>query len=93
MLPELDNYDWHEVFGYVGEEDTNCSGKRASWAIDRKPESTPKLYDHPITREDVETIIAMEDGENDGPDWVGFFKLKNGLYLGIEAGCDYTGWD
>lgn len=43
--------------------------------------------------EDVEEIIALEEGENDGDSWVGVFKLKNGYYGYVDAWCDYTGWD
>jgi len=46
-----------------------------------------------FTRADVVEIIACAEGENDGPSWIGVFKIKNGLYAFLEAGCDYTGWD
>ena len=44
-------------------------------------------------REDVEKIIYAEAGENDGDAWIGLFLLKNGKYAGLNAWCDYTGWD
>ena len=47
----------------------------------------------PFTMKDVKTIIHMEDGENDGSNWIILVKLKNGLYGFLSAGCDYTGWD
>jgi hypothetical protein len=43
--------------------------------------------------EDVKDIIASEAGENDGSEWIGIFLLRNGKYLFLKAGCDYTGWD
>ena len=43
--------------------------------------------------DDVEEVIASVEGANDGPDWIGVFKLKNGKYGIVIAGCDYTGWD
>lgn len=42
---------------------------------------------------DVVEIIACDDGENDGLDWIGIFKLNSGQYIKLFAGCDYTGWD
>jgi hypothetical protein len=42
---------------------------------------------------DVMRIVAMDDGENDGPNWIGVFEMKNGTFVFLSAGCDYTGWD
>lgn len=50
-------------------------------------------YAKGFTREDVDEVIYICKGDNDGPDWLGLFKLKNGRYAGLSAGCDYTGWD
>lgn len=47
----------------------------------------------PMTRADVAEIIAAVNGENDGPDWIGVFRLKDGRFLCASGGCDYTGWD
>jgi hypothetical protein len=47
----------------------------------------------PFTREEVSEVIAAEDGENDGDNWVGIFRLKDGRIGYLTAGCDYTGWD
>lgn len=44
-------------------------------------------------REDVAEIIYLIEGENDGDEWCGVFKLNNGKYGTLHAGCDYTGWD
>lgn len=46
-----------------------------------------------IDREDVSEVIACYDGCSDEENWIGVFKLKNGSYLYLSAGCDYTGWD
>ena len=43
--------------------------------------------------EDVDHIIAMSEGENDGANWLMVVKLKNGKFGFLSAGCDYTGWD
>ncbi len=81
----LESYDWAEVFGEGtgGETDNKTDECPPGSNVDRTP---PK-------RSDVEEIIALVNGENDGPDWVGVFKLKDGRYLVASGGCDYTGWD
>jgi hypothetical protein len=88
MLPELENYDWSEAFHYA---DSPKVGK------------CPKKHVHPVifskistagfAREDVDSILAMVLGVPDGDSWVGVFKLKDGRFASLEAGCDYTGWD
>lgn len=45
-----------------------------------------------VERRHVAKVIASEDGENDGAEWLGVFKLKNGRFMVLRAGCDYTGW-
>ena len=76
MLEPLANYDWEEVFKY----------------------SSPQVVmggncpGTPFAREDVAEIIALVNGENDGDPWIALFRLKDGRYAYIEAGCDYTGW-
>ncbi len=86
MKPELNNYDWAEVFG----EGTggNCTPIN--------PQPQPPSYTGSLStfnREDVETIIQMEDGENDEKDWIIYGKLKDGRFFAARGGCDYTGWD
>lgn len=46
-----------------------------------------------FTREDIEEIIAISEGENEVSDWLGVFKLKNGMFGYLQARCDYIGWD
>lgn len=45
-----------------------------------------------FAKEDVERIIAIVEGENEGDSWVGVFHLRDGRYATVEASCDYTGW-
>lgn len=76
---ELTGYGWEETF-------THYKGN---------PTAAPP--DNPIntsaySREDVAEVIACQDGDNDGPDWVAIGRLKDGRYFTIRAGCDYTGW-
>lgn len=49
--------------------------------------------DPPNPIEQVAEVIASADGENDGPDWVGIFRMTDGRFAKVFAGCDYTGWD
>jgi hypothetical protein len=86
VLEPLDNYDWAEAFGYAGEPDTNGNARVSA------AEGSPAAADS-FTREDVVRIVAMDDGQNDGPDWVGVFELRDGRFAFVSAGCDYTGWD
>lgn len=43
--------------------------------------------------DEVSDVLASVDGEKDGVNWVALFKLKDGSYAVLDAGCDYTGWD
>jgi hypothetical protein len=80
MLERLNDYDWENVFG---EGDCGCDVEAVgSCAIEPKP-----------NREDVTEILAIQNGERDGANWIGVFKLKDGRYVYATGGCDYTGWD
>ncbi len=50
-------------------------------------------YAEGFAMDDVSDVLASSDGENDGPEWVATFRLNDGRYAGLKAGCDYTGWD
>ena len=82
-----DDYDWQEAWAYA-------SGKSKSGRYDSPTRVEGyKGSSAAATIDDVAEIIATDNGENDGQDWVGVFKLKDGRYLFLTAGCDYTGWD
>lgn len=87
-VPEkLADGDWQETFGYAGERDT-CNS-----AV---PTATPPERPIPafsFSCRDVRRIIAMQDGENDGPDWIAVGELWDGRFFVVRGGCDYTGWD
>lgn len=51
-----------------------------------------KQWGKPYSMEDVEGQVISREGENDGADWFAILKMKDGKYLSISAGCDYTGW-
>jgi hypothetical protein len=93
MLSQLEGYDWQEAFAYAGEVrgegEYGCYG---SANISEAIEDSGVPCD-PFSREDVAEIVAMEDGENDGPDWIIVGRLNDGRWFSLSAGCDYTGWD
>jgi hypothetical protein len=42
---------------------------------------------------DIEKVLAVHTGQNDGDDWRWVMLLKDGRYVFLMGGCDYTGWD
>ena len=48
--------------------------------------------EQPIKLDDIEKVLAMFQGENDGASWAWIAKLKNDKYAYLQGGCDYTGW-
>ncbi len=81
----LQDDDWAEVFGDESSGNTN-----------KKTDACPPGSDvdiSPPSRADVAEVLATVNGENDGDDWVGVFKLNDGRFLLAYGGCDYTGWD
>ncbi|MEK5166186.1 hypothetical protein NYE69_28175 [Paenibacillus sp. FSL R5-0527] len=79
MLERLNNYNWREAFEAAGAPEVVQFAK--------------SVFTAPFNREDVAEIIAISDGKNDGPNWIGVFRLKDGRFGTVDAGCDYTGWD
>lgn len=80
LIPfRIRSYDWKEAFAYAVKPDECPPGT----GIDRSG----------FTREDVAEVIAIDDGENDGQNWMGVFRLRDGRFAFLSAGCDYTGWD
>lgn len=94
MLERLKDYDWAKAFEYAGVEPRD---EKSYSSRDGQPNVSPVLgWDGDasgFTREDVVEIVAMSDGAHDEQNWIGFFKLKDGRYAFLSAGCDYTGWD
>lgn len=83
-------YDWECAFQCCGpsEEDSGCyNAPKVSAALGEECDATP------FGRADVARVIATSDGENDEANWIGLFKLRDGRYAFLSAGCDYTGWD
>jgi hypothetical protein len=76
------DYDWASVFGE--ENGFNCNSEVHSM----DGTSTERMK-----RTDVVEIIAAVNGEGDGAEWAGVFRLKDGRFLFATGSCDYTGWD
>ena len=41
----------------------------------------------------VAGVLAVHEGANDGDDWRWVLRLKDGRYVFLQGGCDYTGWE
>ncbi len=85
-----DSYDWEQIFGHASYETTNYASNPNAVTGDLL---AAEAKVGPVYFEDIEEVLASVEGENDGPEWAAIVKLKSGLYLSVEAGCDYTGWD
>lgn len=83
--PRIDTYDWQEIFS-----DPNLQGKQYTRPAHVRER---KMRDEAYKAEDVAEILAMIEGESDGADWIGLFKMNDGKFMCVRAGCDYTGWD
>lgn len=46
-----------------------------------------------FTLDDIDKVLAVWEGENDGDDWRWVMRLKDGRFVFLQGGCDYTGWD
>ncbi len=86
MDTRLNTQDWLEVFGEAGN-----SGNTHAITPTRIPGENCSLDS--FTREDVAEILGIQEGENDGLDWIVYGLLKDGRYFIASGGCDYTGWD
>ncbi len=85
-----DSYDWDQIFGRNPHDPPNYAGNPTAVTGDLK---AGEALVGELNFEDIEEVLASVEGENDGPEWVAVVKLKNGFYLSVEAGCDYSGWD
>jgi hypothetical protein len=84
------NYDWRSVFSAAcGHSQGGCYWSGTPMAV--PPGS--RCLEIPFNIEDVVEVIASEDGEHDGDNWLGVFRLRDGRFGMVSAGCDYSGWD
>lgn len=91
-LQELrESSDWQHIFNHYCHNPNPCvSLLREDGVIDRK-------FIELVPIQEVVRIIAVEDGENDGAEWLGVFECLTpgravNRFLAVRAGCDYTGW-
>ncbi len=47
----------------------------------------------PFAESDIAEVLAVWEGQNDGDDWRWILRLKDGRFVFLQGGCDYTGWD
>jgi len=85
-MPELDSYDWAEVFGEGS--GGNCTPIKPNRAPHDKT-TDPSTF----SREDVKKIYGQSEGAKDERDWIIWGRLKDGRWFVARGGCDYTGWD
>lgn len=72
-----ESFDWQEAFKYASDGEPT-QGYAGSLAG--------------FTFDDVAEVIAADEGENDGADWIAVLRLHDGRFAFLSAGCDYTGW-
>ena len=65
---------------------SNYESDDICYALEYNPQSL-------LRKEDIETIVAEVCGEHDGFPWYWIIKRKDGKFVYITGGCDYTGWD
>ena len=46
-----------------------------------------------ITTDDVKSVLAVIEGDSEGPPWHWLVELEGGIFAYITGWCDYTGWD
>lgn len=54
------------------------------------------LYNNSIEEfsiENIEELLAIREGENDGESWIWILKLSDDKFAYVEGWCDFTGWD
>lgn len=88
LVIPMDDYDWREAFACAGDPE---GGNNSADVRPALPTSNVSLAH--FGRSDVERVLAMREGENDGPNWMCYGQLRDGRYFFLSAGCDYTGWD
>lgn len=86
MIARLNNCDWAEVFGEG--DSKNC--------FPIIPQPCPPSYSGSLStfsREDVDSISQIQEGENNGDSWIVYGRLKDGRFFCARGSCDYTGWN
>lgn len=84
--------DWIEAWAFTGK--AAPSALDLDQCRDTGVKAVGECDIDPFTPMDIAEVIAADEGENEGPDWVAVVRLKDGRYACVEAWCDYnTGWD
>ena len=79
------SYDWEDAFKYAqGDSVRRFDKAMTSVGV--------KVCGASYTLDDVQEVLASAEGENDGDSWIALFRLKDGRFAFLSAGCDYTGW-
>jgi len=61
--------------------------------IDYDLEGCLKYNPQSFTVDDIKKVLAVIEGENDGPAWHWILLLNDNRFIYLTGGCDYTGWD
>lgn len=67
--------------------------QRQETGIDYDLDACLEYNPQPFNILDIERVLAVWSGENDGDDWRWIILLRDGRYVFLQGGCDYTGWD
>lgn len=84
----LDGYDWTKAFQCAGapEGDDYPLGQPQ---VNPVPPPAIQVSPDGFQRKDVRLIWHIEEGENDGADWLVVGRLEDGRFFALRAGCDY----
>ena len=74
-----DSYNWESALSCAFRDDRGVLGDE-------------HVSNELFTFNDVASVLASSEGENDGSNWIALFKLQDGRYAFVAAWCDYTGW-
>jgi hypothetical protein len=75
---------------YDPEEEPVNREKGIDWDLHYCLENNPQPG---FKLKDVEKVLAVIEGEHDGPAWHWILELTNGKFAYLIGWCDYTGWD
>ena len=84
-----DDYDYlDDLFGESGDKEYGPRG--IDWTLRSALNyNTQSGFDV----RDIEKVLAVYWGENDGNNWAWILELKSGKFVQMQGGCDYSGWD
>lgn len=57
-----------------------------------KIEQSEEVSTKSLSISDIEVVLAYDEGENDGENWIFILKAYDGRYAFMSAGADYTGF-